>query len=434
MRQPSVGIGVLGCGNVGAALVRLLLSERKEIAERSGVDLEVVAVAVRSASKERGVDLSGLRVTRDAHSVVADPQVDVVCELIGGIEPARTLVLQALELGKPVVTANKELLANCGRELSVAARRQGLPLLFEASVAAALPVVRMLTDSLVGERIVRLVGIVNGTTNFVLTRMAAEGIDYAEALAEAQRLGYAERDPTADVEGHDAAAKAAILASIAFGRSVVAGDVYCEGIDGIGADEIAFAGQLGYTIKLLAIAELVDGPRGAEVAVRVHPTMLSDDHPLASVHDSLNAVYLEGAACGELMVLGRGAGGLPTASAVLGDVIAAAHAHRNKTVPITAALAAEPAQIRPMDDLSSAFFLRLDVVDRPGVLAAVADVLGRHQISVRSMEQVGIADEARLLFVTHLVLERDMQATLAELRRLEPVRRVGAVLRVLAEP
>jgi homoserine dehydrogenase len=326
MGQTAVGIGVLGCGNVGAALVSLLLAERKEIAERSGVDLSVIGVAVRSESKERGVDLSGIRVTRDASSLVADPQVEVVCELIGGIEPARTLVLQALELGKPVVSANKELLANCGRELAGAARRSGVPLLFEASVAAALPVVRMLTESLVGERISRLVGIVNGTTNFVLSRMTAEGVDYAEALAEAQRLGYAERDPTADVEGHDAAAKAAILASIAFGRSVVAGDVYCEGIDGIGADEIAFAAELGYTIKLLAIAELLGGDRSYEVAVRVHPTMLRQDHPLASVHDSLNAVYLEGAAAGELMVLGRGAGGLPTASAVLGDVIAAARA------------------------------------------------------------------------------------------------------------
>jgi homoserine dehydrogenase len=360
--------------------------------------------------------------------------VEVVCELIGGIEPARTLVLQALELGKPVVSANKELLANCGRELAGAARRSGVPLLFEASVAAALPVVRMLTESLVGERISRLVGIVNGTTNFVLSRMTAEGVDYAEALAEAQRLGYAERDPTADVEGHDAAAKAAILASIAFGRSVVAGDVYCEGIDGIGADEIAFAAELGYTIKLLAIAELLGGDRSYEVAVRVHPTMLRQDHPLASVHDSLNAVYLEGAAAGELMVLGRGAGGLPTASAVLGDVIAAARALGGGAVPVSPALGAEPASIRPMDDLSSAFFLRLDVVDQPGVLAAVAEVLGRHRISVRSMEQIGIADEARLLFVTHLALERDMQATLADLRRLEPVRRVGAVLRVLAEP
>jgi homoserine dehydrogenase len=434
MGQTEVGIGVLGCGNVGAALVSLLLAERKEIAERSGVDLSVIGVAVRSESKERGVDLSGIRVTRDASSLVADPQVEVVCELIGGIEPARTLVLQALELGKPVVSANKELLANCGRELAGAARRSGVPLLFEASVAAALPVVRMLTESLVGERISRLVGIVNGTTNFVLSRMTAEGVDYAEALAEAQRLGYAERDPTADVEGHDAAAKAAILASIAFGRSVVAGDVYCEGIDGIGADEIAFAAELGYTIKLLAIAELLGGDRSYEVAVRVHPTMLRQDHPLASVHDSLNAVYLEGAAAGELMVLGRGAGGLPTASAVLGDVIAAARALGGGAVPVSPALGAEPASIRPMDDLSSAFFLRLDVVDQPGVLAAVAEVLGRHRISVRSMEQIGIADEARLLFVTHLALERDMQATLADLRRLEPVRRVGAVLRVLAEP
>ncbi|HEX9970039.1 MAG TPA: homoserine dehydrogenase, partial [Acidimicrobiales bacterium] len=358
-------------------------------------------------------------------SVVADPDIDVIVEVIGGIEPARSLILHALKAGKPVVTANKELLANVGSELFEAAAASGVDLLYEASVAGGIPLIRPLRESLAGERIKRVMGIVNGTTNFILTRMTEEGMSYADALAEAQGLGYAERDPTADVEGYDAGAKAAIIASIAFGVRVVAGDVYREGISGITAADIAFARRLGYVVKLLAIAENFDG----EVAVRVHPAMIPATHPLASVRESFNAVFIEGEAVGELMLYGRGAGGMPTASAVLGDLIDAAHNLRSggsgRTAPVGRTV------MRPIDDLSSQYYLDLMVDDRPGVLAAVAGVFGEHGVSIRSMEQEGLGAEARLVFITHTARERDMQATIHGLRQLDAVERIGSLLRVV---
>ncbi|MEY3147715.1 MAG: homoserine dehydrogenase, partial [Actinomycetota bacterium] len=317
-----VRIGVLGCGNVGAAFVRLVEQQSSVIEQRTGVRLEIVSVAVRNMSRDRDVQLSEGLLTRDAHSVVADPNVDLVVEMIGGIEPARELISSALAAGKPVVTANKELLANVGTELYAAADAAGVDLLFEAAVAGGVPVIRALRESLRGEPVSRVMGIINGTTNFILTKMTEEGADYAAALSEAQHLGFAERDPTADVEGFDAGAKAAILASIAFGAKVVAGDVYHEGISRVTAADIAVAKRLGYVIKLLGIAER-DRVSG-EIAVRVHPAMVPNTHPLASVRASYNAVFIEGDAVGSLMFYGRGAGGNPTASAVLGDVIDAA--------------------------------------------------------------------------------------------------------------
>ncbi|HLT70428.1 MAG TPA: homoserine dehydrogenase, partial [Acidimicrobiales bacterium] len=326
MTPERVRIGLLGCGNVGSALVDLVRTRSDAIASRTGLRLEIARVAVRSLAKERPVELPDGVLTLDAPGVVVDPDVDLVVELIGGVEPARELVLAALKAGKPVVTGNKELLAVAGAELFAAAEAAGVDLLFEAAVGGGIPFIRPLRESLAGERIDRIMGIVNGTTNYILTRMTEEGVSYADALAEAQQLGYAERDPTADVEGHDAAAKAAIIASIAFGVRVVAGDVHDEGISGITTADIAYARKMGYVIKLLAIAEQVEGPEGeaGEVAVRVHPAMVPADHPLASVRDSFNAIFVEGAAVGDLMFYGRGAGGSPTASAVLGDVIDAA--------------------------------------------------------------------------------------------------------------
>src|SRR5579875_3181943 len=311
-------VGLLGCGNVGGALVRLLAGDSQRVAARTGLELKLAAVAVRSLSRERDVPVPAGVLTTDASSVVSDPGVDVVVEVIGGIEPARTLILSALKSGKPVITANKELLANCGAELFEAAASAGLDLLFEAAVAGAIPLIRPLRESLAGERISRVMGIVNGTTNFILTRMSESQASYHDALAEAQSLGYAERDPTADVEGFDAAAKAAILANVAFGARVVAGDVYREGIAGITEADIAVAHKLGYVVKLLAVAEA--HPDGS-VGVRVHPAMVPEAHPLAAVRDSFNAVFVEGEAVGQLMLLGRGAGGRPTASAVLGDLV-----------------------------------------------------------------------------------------------------------------
>jgi homoserine dehydrogenase len=317
-----VRIGVLGCGNVGAAFVRLVEQQSPTIELRTGIRLEVVSVAVRNISRDRDVQLSEGLLTRDAHAVVSDPSIDLIVEVIGGIEPARELITAALAAGKPVITANKELLANVGAELYAAADAAGVDLLFEAAVAGGIPVIRALRESLRGEPVSRVMGIINGTTNFILTKMTEEGADYSAALSEAQRLGFAERDPTADVEGFDAGAKAAILASIAFGAKVVAGDVYHEGISRVTAADIAVAKRLGYVIKLLGIADR-DRETG-EIAVRVHPAMVPNTHPLASVRESYNAVFIEGDAVGSLMFYGRGAGGNPTASAVLGDVIDAA--------------------------------------------------------------------------------------------------------------
>jgi homoserine dehydrogenase len=421
-----VQVGILGCGNVGSALVRLLADNGDLIDRRVGVRLQVARVAVRDLTKPRAVALAHGELTDDAESVVSDPAVDVVVEVIGGVEPARTLVLDALKSGKPVVTANKELLADHGEELFEAAEAAGVDLLFEASVAGGIPLMRPLRESLVGERIRRVMGIVNGTTNFILTRMSEEGSTFADALAEAQELGYAEPDPTADVEGFDAAAKTAIIASIAFGARVVASDVYREGITQITADDIAAAHELGYVVKLLGVAEEVDG----RVGVRVHPAMVPRDHPLASVRGSYNAVFIEGEAVGQLMLLGRGAGGGPTASALLGDLIDAAQNLRSGARGATiGTLHRTP--IRPVDETASQFYISVDAADRPGVLATIAGVFGNHEVSIQSMQQKGHGAEARLIFVTHVAREAAMAATIREVRELDAVERVGSVLRVV---
>jgi homoserine dehydrogenase len=429
----SLRVGLLGYGNVGAALVELIEEERKAIASRIGIELHVTKIAVRSTSKDRAAARPGLVFTTDARTVVDDPEIEVIVEVIGGIEPARALMLRAFELGKPVVTANKELLANHGAELYAAADAAGVDLLFEAAVCGAIPLVRPLRESLVGEPVQRVMGIVNGTTNYILTRMSEAGASYAEALAEAQSLGFAESDPTADVDGYDAGAKAAIIATIAFGAVVVAADVYHEGISGISAHDIEMARRLGYVIKAIAVVERANELDGAapEIAVRVHPAMIPTQHPLASVRESFNAVFVEGGAVGELMFFGRGAGGRPTASAVLGDLI---DASVNKTNGATGRIGIlQPAIMRSIDDVESAFYIALDVIDRPGVLARVADVFGRHGVSIRSVEQEGMGDDARLIFVTHRALERDAQSTLVELRDLDVVRALLSVIRVVGD-
>jgi homoserine dehydrogenase len=424
-----VRVGVLGCGNVGAPLVSLIDRQQATIEARTGLRLEVVRVAVRNLAKARSVTLPDGVLTRDSHALVEDPDIDVVVEVIGGIEPARELILTALRHGKPVITGNKELIANCGAELFAVADEVGRDLLFEAAVAGGIPLIRALRESLRGEPVRRVLGIVNGTTNFILTRMAEDGASYTDALAEAQRLGYAERDPTADVEGFDAGAKAAIIASIAFGARVVAGDVYHEGIAGITTEDIASARRLGYAVKLLAICEQDEA--SSEVAVRVHPAMVPLHHPLASVRDSYNAVFVEGDAVGSLMFFGRGAGGLPTASAVLGDLIDAAgnlRRHFHASLGTFAKVG-----IRPIDETSSQYHLVLEVVDRPGVLHAVTGVLAGHGVSIRAAEQEGLGDDARLVFITHGAREAAVRATLRELDDLEVVKQVGGLLRVIGE-
>ena len=425
----TVRVGLLGCGNVGGALVELLQGHGRAIEARTGLSLELVSVAVSDKAKPRPAGLDPALVTFDPQALVDDPSIDVIVELIGGVDPARQLVLGALEQGKSVVTANKELVANFGLELHAAAGASGAEILYEASVGGGIPLVRPLRESLAGERITRVMGIVNGTTNYMLTRMTEDGASYDEALAEAQALGYAERDPTADVDGFDAAAKGAILATIAFGQAVVAGDVHREGIRHITADDIARAARLGFVVKLLVVAERDPEDR---ISVRAHPALVPSTHPLASVRESFNAVFIEGEAVGELMLYGRGAGGRPTASAVLGDLVDAAHgrAGGNARAPMAPP---PPARLIPIGDLLSAYYFNIDVKDRPGVLAQVAGVFGEHRVSIRSMEQHGIGDEAQLYFHTHDVLETDMRTTLEQLSELPAIDRVGTLLRVVGD-
>jgi homoserine dehydrogenase len=423
-----VRIGVIGHGTVGAAFVKLVKQQSDTIAARSGVRLEIARVAVRNTAAHAG-SLAADVLTQDADFVVSDPTVDLVVELMGGIDEARALILKALASGKPVVTANKALIATHGAELFAAADKSGIDLLFEAAVCGGIPLIRPLRESLRGEPIRRVLGIVNGTTNYILTKMSEDGASYADALAGAQQLGYAEADPTADVEGLDAAAKISIIASIAFGANVVAGDVYSEGITKITAADIAIAHRLGYAVKLLAIAELENS--SGSVSVRVHPAMVPHHHPLASVRDAFNAVVVDGEASGSLMFYGRGAGGDPTASSVLGDVIDAA-INLNKGAHATLGVLTK-AKLLPMAQTSCEYLIPLEVADKPGVLHAVTGIFANNNVSIRAAEQDGIGSGARLVFLTHMANEAAVQACIAQLRNLDVVMHVGALLRVIAD-
>ena len=420
-------IGLLGCGTVGGALVDLLDARRATITARTGVELRIGAIAVRDTAKHQDRLADPSLLTTDSAAVVADPEVDIVIELIGGTDPALMLVRTALENGKPVITGNKELLAVHGPELYAVAAEHGVDLLFEAAVAGGIPLIRPLRESLVGEDISRVMGIINGTTNYILTKMTQEGADYAGALADAQALGYAEADPTADVEGYDAGAKAAIIASIVFGVDVRSSDVQHEGISSITAADIDTAKRLGYVIKALAVIERADG----EVAVRVHPAMVSTGHPLANVNDSFNAVFVEGATVGDLMFYGRGAGGVPTASAVLGDLIDAAVNVANGAAARLSIT--EKARLRSVDELSSQYYLTMVVSDEPGVLAQVATVFGIHGVSIQVMEQSGTGGDAELCLILHETTEAALHATLDELDGLDVVRGIGSVIRLVSD-
>jgi homoserine dehydrogenase len=423
-----VRIGVIGHGTVGAAFVKLVKQQSDTIAARSGVRLEIARVAVRNTATHAGSLVADV-LTQDADFVVSDPTVDLVVELMGGIDEARALILKALASGKPVVTANKALIATHGAELFAAADKSGIDLLFEAAVCGGIPLIRPLRESLRGEPIRRVLGIVNGTTNYILTKMSEDGASYADALAGAQQLGYAEADPTADVEGLDAAAKISIIASIAFGANVVAGDVYSEGITKVTAADIAIAHRLGYAVKLLAIAELENS--SGSVSVRVHPAMVPHHHPLASVRDAFNAVVVDGEASGSLMFYGRGAGGDPTASSVLGDVIDAA-INLNKGAHATLGVLTK-AKLLPMAQTSCEYLIPLEVADKPGVLHAVTGIFANNNVSIRAAEQDGIGSGARLVFLTHMANEAAVQACIAQLRNLDVVMHVGALLRVIAD-
>jgi homoserine dehydrogenase len=421
-------VGLLGCGTVGTAVTRLLHDHQEDIARRAGCRLEVSKVAVRDPSKRRDVPVHPSAFTADPMEVVDDPDIDIVCELMGGSEPAGSLILAAFDRDKPVVTANKELLSTRGRELFDASDAKGLDLYFEAAVGGGIPLVRPLKESLTGERLTSIIGIVNGTTNYVLTRMSEDGMSFAEALGDAQRLGYAEADPTADVDGHDAAAKCAILASIAFNARVVPGDVYREGIGAVTTEDIEFARRLGYVVKLLAIAELHD----ERVAARVHPAMIPSEHPLAAVRDAFNGVFVEGPNVGELMFYGRGAGGEPTATAVVGDLVTVA---RNllagaRGVGCTCFL---ERTVRPMSEMEGQYYILLRVEDRPGVLAEIASVFGRNDVSIKSVWQEGTGADAQLVFITHRAREGSFQQAVTELGGVRAVEEVRSILRVEAE-
>jgi homoserine dehydrogenase len=420
-------IGLLGCGTVGGALVDLLDARRATITARTGVELRIGAIAVRDTAKHQDRLADASLLTTDTAAVVADPEVDIVVELIGGTDPALTLVRTALENGKPVITGNKELLAAHGPELYAIAAEHGVDLLFEAAVAGGIPLIRPLRESLVGEDISRVMGIINGTTNYILTKMSQDGADYADALDDAQTLGYAEADPTADVEGYDAGAKAAIIASIVFGVDVRSSDVQHEGISSITAADIDTAKRLGYVIKALAVIERADG----EVAVRVHPAMVPTGHPLANVNDSFNAVFVEGATVGDLMFYGRGAGGGPTASAVLGDLVDAAVNVANGAAARLSIT--EKARLRSVDELSSQYYLTMVVSDEPGVLAQVATVFGTHGVSIQVMEQSGTGGDAELCLILHETTEAALHATLDELDGLNVVRGIGSVIRLVSD-
>ena len=429
----SFRVAQLGCGHVGSAVIRMLHEHADDISRRAGCRIELATVSVRDLDRPRDVPIPRDRFVDDPFAAVCDPSVDVVVEVMGGIEPARSLVLEALSSGKPVVTANKELLASHGEALMDAAANGRAALLFEAAVGGGIPLIRPLREHLAGDRIARFMGIVNGTTNFILTRMTEQGISRDQALAEAQSMGYAEADPTADVEGFDAAAKAAILASIAFDVPVLASDVYRQGISTVSADDIASARRLGYVVKLLAIAESL----GDSISVRVHPAMIPHDHPLASVRESYNAVFIEGERVGPLMLYGQGAGGDPTATSVVGDVIDLARSRAGRGpepgAPTTRTRAGTGApRIRPIDDLASQYYLLLDAADRPGVLAAVATVFAAHEVSIKSVWQEGRGEEAQIVLITHQALERDLAACARDLAALDTVRSVRSVIRVVA--
>ena len=433
MSERVLRVGMLGCGTVGAAVVRLLESHRDDIERRAGCRLEVRKVAVRDPATARDVPLPTSAFVDDPIAVVEDPDVDIVCELIGGLEPAGALVLAAFDRDKPVVTANKELLATRGRELFDASDAKGLDLYFEAAVGGGIPLIRPLKESLTGERLRRVMGIVNGTTNFILTKMSEEGRGFADVLADAKRLGYAEADSSADVDGHDAAAKCAILASIAFNARVVASDVFREGIAGVTIEDIEFARRLGYVVKLLAIAEMEPGEDGDDrIAVRVHPAMIPAAHPLASVRDAYNAVFVEGPNVGELMFYGRGAGGEPTATAVVGDLVSVA---RNLLAGArgVGCTCFHERTIRPMEEMTGQYYILLRVEDRPGVLAEIASVFGESDVSIKSVWQEGSGEDAQLVFITHRAREGPFQEAVAALRGLPAVVEVRSVLRVEAE-
>jgi homoserine dehydrogenase len=427
--RPPLKLALLGCGSVGSQVVRLLHEQADDLTARIGAPVELVGVAVRRPELQRDAQVPAELLTTDAEGLVSSGDVDLVVEVIGGIEPARTLILKALESGASVVSANKALLAEDGTTLFAAAEKAGRDLYYEAAVAGAIPILRPLRESLAGDKVRRVLGIVNGTTNFILDRMDTSGAGFSEALEEAQQLGYAEADPTADVEGFDAAAKAAILASLAFHTRVTAADVYREGISEVTATDVASAREMDSVVKLLAICELSEGPNGPAVSARVHPAMIPRSHPLASVREAYNAVFVESEAAGQLMFYGPGAGGAPTASAVLGDLVTVAR-NRLNDVRGPGESAYAQAEVLPMGDTETRYHVAIDVDDKAGVLAQVAHAFAEHNVSIKTVRQEGRGQDAQLVVVSHRALDSDLAATVETLRGMDDVHDVSSIMRV----
>ncbi len=434
-------VGLLGLGTVGRGVWQLISRENEVLSNRLGCDLQIKKILVNDKSKERGLAIAPELLTTEAKDILEDEEIKIVVEVIGGTGVARELVKQALSRGKSVVTANKELMASFGQEVLEAADLGGADLLFEASVAAGIPIIKPLRESLVGNRIARVMGIINGTTNFILSKMDA-GQNYEDALVKAQELGYAERDPASDVEGKDAAAKIAILASIAFNSRVTAADVYTEGIGSISSVDIMYARELGYAVKLLAVAKVdadefgqpgASGAGGAPVSLeaRVHPAMIPLDHPLASVKDAYNAIFVEGDAVGNLMFFGQGAGSLPTASAIVADVFQAATNILGSVTGQSACTCFNSWPVKSIEKIETSFYLLLEAADRPGVLASIAKVFGDHDVSISNVIQkqteAGIAE---VVFMTNKVMEGNLRSALTIIESLDVVDKVKNVMRV----
>lgn len=423
----TVKVGLIGLGTVGSGVVEILRNHREDFARRAGVDVELTRFADRSAERAAALGIPASAFTMSADDIVSDPDIDVVIELIGGTGAAHDIVLAALNAGKSVVTANKALMASAGQEVMEAAAAAGVDISFEAAVGGGIPIIGPLKHSLVSNEVDSVMGIVNGTTNYMLTRMAEDGLDYASALAEAQELGYAEADPTADVDGLDAAAKVAILASIAFNSRVTVGQVPTEGIRGLTPEDIAYASEMGYVIKLLAIANRTE----SGMDIRVHPTMVPAGHQLAKVSGVFNAIYVVGDAVGETMFFGQGAGSLPAASAIVGDVIETARHIQSGCLNLVGCTCNESLPVCDIGDLVTRYYLRLHVADRAGVLAKVATVLGEEGVSIASVIQKRAwEDSAEIVYVTHRASERAVRTALTRIESLDIVSHVAAVIRV----
>jgi len=426
MSKREIGVGLLGLGTVGRGVYKILNDNKSGIEKKAGVPIVVKKVLVRDAAKDRGIKTPEGLLTTNIKDILDDPGIDIVVELLGGINPALEYSLQALGKGKSLVTANKDMIALHGSDLFAAAEACKRDLFFEGSVAGGIPIIRPLKECLAANRITQVIGIINGTTNYMLTRMSKEGMGFQQALTEAQSLGYAEADPSADVEGYDAARKMAILSSIAFNTRIPLERVYVEGVTRITAEDIAYAANLNYVIKLLGIArEGVDG-----IEVRVHPTLLSKNHPLASVNDVYNAIFVTGDAVGDVMFYGRGAGEMPTASAVAADVINAARNLVNGCSGMIGCTCFEEKKLKSMGLTSTEYYIRLDVADKPGVLASIAYIFGENNVSLASVIQHTTGKTAELVLITHEVLEKNLQEALIGIKELPVVNEVSNVIRV----